>query len=47
MLSKYLMQPELRLSELNLSRNQIATDGLICIASALQINKSLKSLNLA
>ena len=33
--------------ELNLSRNQIATDGLVALAEALQVNHSIKSLNLA
>jgi hypothetical protein len=46
-ISAYLQQPDLRLHDLNLSRNQIAADGLIALAEALQTNTSLTTLNLA
>lgn len=43
----YLQAPDLRLQDLNLSRNSIAADGLIALAEALAINKSLVRLNLS
>jgi hypothetical protein len=46
-ISQYLQQPELKLHDLNLSRNAIAADGLVCIAEALMVNTSLTILNLA
>lgn len=46
-ISTYLMQPDLRLQDLNLARNVIAADGLIALAEALQVNKSLQRLNLS
>jgi hypothetical protein len=42
----HLQAPDLRLQDLNLSRNQISGDGLIALAEALQVNKSLQRLNL-
>jgi len=46
-ISVFLQQPDLRLHDLNLSRNQIAAEGLIALADALQVNNSLRTLNLA
>ena len=46
-ISAYLKEPDLRLHDINLSRNQIAADGLIAIAEALFENTSLITLNLA
>jgi|TARA_B110001450_G_C17545010_1_gene450193 Ran GTPase-activating protein (RanGAP) involved in mRNA processing and transport len=46
-ISIFLQQKDLRLIELNLSRNQIAADGLLALAEALQVNHSLKILNLS
>lgn len=46
-ISQYLQQHELRLTDLNLSRNQIGAEGLIALAQALHVNKSLRTLNLA
>jgi Ran GTPase-activating protein (RanGAP) involved in mRNA processing and transport len=46
-LGSYLMQPQLNLHDLNLSRNLIETDGLIALSEALHINKSIVKLNLA
>ena len=34
-ISRFLQQPGLKLQDLNLSRNQIAADGLIALADAL------------
>ena len=46
-ISAFLQQPDLRLHDLNLSRNQIAAEGLTALADALQVNNSLRTLNLA
>ena len=46
-ISAYLQSPDLRLQDLNLSRNSINTDGLIALAEALQVNRSLVKLNLS
>ena len=46
-ISQYLKQPELRLIDLNLSRNLIAAEGLVALAEALEVNESLRTLNLA
>lgn len=46
-ISGYLKHSELRLQELNLSRNQIGDQGLIELAHALKVNASLRVLNLS
>jgi hypothetical protein len=46
-ISAYLKQQDIKLSELNLSKNQIGADGLIALSEALKLNKSLTTLNLA
>jgi len=46
-ISAYLQKNDIRLHDLNLSRNQIAADGLIALAEALKTNRSLTTLNLA
>lgn len=46
-ISQYLREPDLRLHELNLSKNQIMSDGLIALAQAIIENTSLTTLNLA
>jgi hypothetical protein len=46
-IAQYLQQQELRLTDLNLSRNLIAAEGLIALAGALHTNRSLRTLNLA
>jgi hypothetical protein len=46
-ISLYLKQPELKLMDLNLSRNSIAADGLVSLAEALKENTSLTTLNIA
>lgn len=46
-ISSYLERQDIKLSDLNLSRNLIGTDGLIALATALASNRSLKTLNLA
>jgi len=34
----FLVQPDLRLSDLNLSKNQIGADGLVALGMALRVN---------
>ena len=46
-ISSYLKLQDIRLQDLNLSRNQIGTDGLIALADALKINRSITALNIA
>jgi hypothetical protein len=46
-IGQYLQQRDLRLQDLNLSKNVIAADGLVSIAEALIVNTSLTTLNLA
>lgn len=46
-ISAYVKQTDIRLSDLNLSRNQIAAEGLIALADALKVNRSITTLNLA
>ena len=46
-ISNYLSHQDLNLQDLNLSRNQIASDRVIALATALKANGSLRTLNLA